>query len=67
MWDAGIEKKNSCGENGEVQINSVNLIYCIKVDFLAYINIQQFLDVNKGVGKAYTTLYFCNSSQSKIT
>lgn len=40
MWDAGIEKKNSSGENGEVQINSVNLIYCTKVDFLAYINIQ---------------------------
>ena len=40
IWDAGKEKKNSCGENGEVQINSVNLIYCIKVDFLAYINIQ---------------------------
>ena len=40
MWNAGIEKKDSSGKSGEVQINSVNLIYCIKVDFLAYIDIQ---------------------------
>ena len=40
MWNAGIEKKNSSGKSGEVQINSVNLIYYTKVDFLAYIDIQ---------------------------
>lgn len=70
MWDPGIEKKNSSGKSGEIQINSVNLIYCTKVDFLAYINIQWLLDINMGgVGKAYTATLciFCNSSQSKST
>lgn len=56
-WNVGSwnRKKNSSGKSGEIQINSVNLIYCTKVDFLAYINIQCLLDINMGgVGKAYT-------------